>query len=190
MTARDQWLEKGFAVLAAEGFRAVTIERLCAEMGLSKGSFYHHFGGVPGFEAALLEHFEAVETQRYVDAAEADPAASARQRLDRLRAAVVADGDRAAALEVAVRAWAAQDEAARAALERIDGRRLSYLESLFVELTDGGREARDLARTVYLLLLGSFHVLPPVPVAEVGRLWDRALDTPGELPDVLPSGRA
>lgn len=177
MSARERWLERGLAVLAAEGSRAVTIERLCAEMGLSKGSFYHHFGGVPGFEAALLEHFQAVETQRYVDAAEADVGRTARQRLDRLRAAVVAEGDRTARLEVAVRAWAAQDEAARGAIERIDGLRLGYLESLLVEMTRSRREARDLARTVYLLLLGSFHVLPPVPVKEVARLWDRALDT-------------
>jgi hypothetical protein len=115
--------------------------------------------------------------ERGHQAAEAVAGRSARERLDRLTAAVVADADRSAALEMAVRAWAAQDGAARVALERIDRLRLGYLETLFAEITGKKREARDLARTVYLLLLGSHHVLPPVPVKDVARLWSRVLDT-------------
>lgn len=177
MSARERWLEKGLEVLAAEGFRAVTIERLCAEMGLSKGSFYHHFGGVPGFEAALLEHFDYRETQRYIELTESSTDGTARQRLDRLKALVVADADGSAALELAVRGWAAQDESARAALARIDRRRLEYLEAMFLEITGKKREALDLARMVYLILLGAYHVLPPVPYKDVARLWNRVLDS-------------
>ncbi|ADB32122.1 transcriptional regulator, TetR family [Kribbella flavida DSM 17836] len=176
MSSRDRWLETGLAVLADEGIKAVTIERLCDDIGLSKGSFYHHFGGAGGYHTALLAYFEERETARYVAAAEAVPAGDARARLDHLKA-LVAGSDDSAALERAVRAWAAQDGVAREALERIDARRIGYLQQLLVEITGRRAEAADLARIVYLVLLGSYHVLPPVPLKDVERLWTRILAT-------------
>lgn len=190
MSARDQWLAKGLVVLAAEGFRAVTIERLCVEVGLSKGSFYHHFRSVPGYRAALLERFEYLETERYVEEAERSNGRTARERLNRLMAAVVADADGSAKLELAMRTWAAQDDAVRVALEGVDRLRLDYLEALLAEVVGSKREARDQARTIYLILLGGYHLLPPVPIEDIARLWSRLLDgysaSPGGQDSVAP----
>lgn len=176
MSVRERWLERGLDVLAREGHRAVTIDRLCSELGLTKGSFYHHFKGVADFESAMLEHFSYRETQRYVEIAEAGAGDPARQRIKRLQKAIVEGGD-SAALEVAVRSWAAQDPTARAALEQIDRRRLDYLESVLRDMKTTKAEARAVARMIYLVLIGGYHHLPPVPLREISRLWDRILAT-------------
>lgn len=173
MQTRDRWLDAGLRILASDGIRAVTIERLCDDVALSKGSFYHHFRGIGDFRTALLAHFAERETERYVDAAERG-SGDARARLARLQAVVAAGGD-AEALERAVRAWASQDDDARAALESVDRRRVEYLTGLLVEVLGDQHEAEDVALLVYLTLLGSHQVLPTVPLTRVERLWDRLL---------------
>jgi AcrR family transcriptional regulator len=64
MTPRRRWLDEGLDLLATSGVNGVTIQALCERLGLSKGSFYHHFKGMAGYRTALLEHFEERETRR------------------------------------------------------------------------------------------------------------------------------
>ncbi|MFD1730239.1 TetR/AcrR family transcriptional regulator [Deinococcus malanensis] len=44
---RGDWLDAGFALLREEGEHALNLERLCGQMSLTRGSFYHHFGECP-----------------------------------------------------------------------------------------------------------------------------------------------
>ncbi|WP_217198301.1 TetR/AcrR family transcriptional regulator [Streptomyces buecherae] len=132
MAGKRDWLEAGLAALAADGAGAVTIDRLCGDLGLTKGSFYHHFKGITGFRTELLAHFEAESTTRFIEAVEgvSGPAGVKFARL--LDLALADEGDRPG-LEVAVRAWALGDAEARAAQRRIDERRISYLHELLCE---------------------------------------------------------
>jgi AcrR family transcriptional regulator len=119
MATKVNWLNAGLRLLADEGAPAVTIDRLTAELGLSKGSYYHHFQGVSGFRTALLEHFEALFTTRLIDTVEQQPDAPAEAKLSQLMELVLAGPDDAG-LEIAVRAWALQDGEARKTQERVD----------------------------------------------------------------------
>ncbi|MFI2031118.1 TetR family transcriptional regulator [Streptomyces buecherae] len=132
MAGKRDWLEAGLAALAADGAGAVTIDRLCGDLGLTKGSFYHHFKGITGFRTELLAHFEAESTTRFIEAVEgvSGPAGAKFARL--LDLALADEGDRPG-LEVAVRAWALGDAEARAAQRRIDERRIAYLHELLTE---------------------------------------------------------
>ena len=47
MVTRREWLDAGLELLADEGAPAVTIERLTGKLGVTKGSYYHHFKGPP-----------------------------------------------------------------------------------------------------------------------------------------------
>jgi AcrR family transcriptional regulator len=38
----DDWIQAGFAILAAEGIKALKIDRLCRHLAVTKGSFYWH----------------------------------------------------------------------------------------------------------------------------------------------------
>ena len=71
MAGKRDWLDAGLVLLAEQGAPSVTIERLAERLGLSKGSFYHHFKGMGGYRTALLEHFEAERTTRFMEQAEA-----------------------------------------------------------------------------------------------------------------------
>jgi AcrR family transcriptional regulator len=51
----DDWIQAGFALLAEEGIKALKIDRLCDRLGVTKGSFYWHFDGMPSYRATLIQ---------------------------------------------------------------------------------------------------------------------------------------
>ncbi|MGK8500819.1 TetR/AcrR family transcriptional regulator [Nocardia asiatica] len=169
MGKRD-WLDAGLAVLAEDGARALTVERLCADLGLTKGSFYHHFRGMAGYQADLLDHFETEYTGRYITETERHDAPAA-DKLARLTDLVLAAQDADNAVEIALRAWAMQDPQVYRVQQRVDRRRVEYLESLLGDIAVDGSEIRPLARLLYLALVGGQQVVPPLPAAEIADLY-------------------
>jgi AcrR family transcriptional regulator len=168
---RTAWLEQGLALLAEQGAPAVTLERLCERMGMSKGAFYHHFGSMPKYRIRLLGHFEATYTTAIIDAVDALDTLPARERLNRL----LAEATRHAGppLEVAMRAWAKQDPEAARVLERVDATRIAYLRALCEE---GGHGSPDrTAKMLYLMLVGAEHLMPPLPKTELRGMYDLLL---------------
>jgi AcrR family transcriptional regulator len=173
MVTRTEWLEAGLELLAEEGAPAVTIDRLTSKLGVTKGSYYHHFKGAAGFRTALLEYFEAQFTTRLIDAVEREPDAEPAAKLQHLLRLVLSDPD-SAQLEIAVRAWALQDAEVRAAQERVDRARTSYLK----ELCRGLKVEVDpdrFAQLLYLILIGAEQVLPSMPKADLREIYAMTL---------------
>lgn len=124
VSARD-WCSAGLELLRDEGLEGLTVDRLCAALRKTKGSFYHHFSDLEGYQAALLASWEEALTEEpiRVAAGEAEP----RRRGERLDEAVRGLDHR---LDLAVRAWALRDPRARRAMARVDRRRVAYLTEL------------------------------------------------------------
>lgn len=177
MAGKELWLEAGLRALADAGAPGVTIDRLSATLKLSKGSFYHHFGGMGGFKAALLEHFEAVHTTRFIDAVERHVSASPRTKFERLLDMVLREHPKPNEpdVEIAMRAWAQQDLAVHAAQERVDRIRIGYLRGLWQALSGDDKDALPMGQLLYVLLIGAGHVIPPLPADELRRLYELVL---------------
>jgi len=170
MVNRTVWLDAGLWVLSAGGLPALRIESVAARLGLTKGSFYHHFVDLGDYRRALLGHFEDRCTNRHIEANTRLAALPPIPRLDALIETVLADEDAHRGLEVVMRTWGTQDDDARDTVERVDTLRLGYLRSLFSECTDDIHADR-LARSAYYLLLGSQQVVPPSVAGELRDLW-------------------
>ncbi|HEX2316170.1 MAG TPA: TetR/AcrR family transcriptional regulator [Thermomonospora sp.] len=171
MASKRDWLDAGLEILADEGAPALTIERLTGRLGLSKGSFYHHFGGMGGYRTALLRHFEAECTVRYIDQVERDPQAPPLTRLERLVDLVVQAKD-SPRLEIAVRAWALQDPEVRRVQERIDATRVAYLRSLWRAHSGDAAEADRIARLFYLVTIGAEQIVPTLTGPELREMYE------------------
>lgn len=167
MASRSDWLDAGLDILAADGAPALTIERLTERLGLTKGSFYHHFGGMAGFKTALLAHYETHHTTRLIEETEADPGAD---KLASLTELVLRQGV-STGPAVAMRAWAQQDEEVRQVQERVDRTRVDYLRTLMRE------SHRDPAvgHLVYLVFIGASHIVPPLSEKELRAMWELIL---------------
>lgn len=170
-TSREDWIEQGFRILEAEGDAALTVDALCAGVERTKGSFYHHFRGRDGYVEALLEAWERRSADRLIETVEAE--GSVEERLRRLNHQASEEGS--PRLERAVRAWAAREPRARETQERIDRRRLRFLEDLMEERVGDSQSARRLARVFQLMFVGAQHLDPPFEGAELYRTF-RFLD--------------
>lgn len=148
LSARD-WLKQGLKTLAEDGFTALKAEPLAKAMGVSRGSFYWHFADVEAFHAEVLAYWREIAAERII--ADIEAAAGKDNALQLLLQRVF--GERLA-LENAVRRWAVVDPAARAAVQSIDKRRLSYVESQIHNSGISRDVARARAQILYWAYLG------------------------------------
>lgn len=161
--SREDWIEEGFRVLSGEGDAGLTVDALCDRLDRTKGSFYHHFDGRPGYVAALLDEWEARATDRFVDIGRAEGPVE-----DRLRAVNREASElRNAGVERAIRIWASKEPLARVAQDRVDRKRLALLEDLCAERMGSGEPSRRLARILQLVFVGAQHLDPPLEGPEL-----------------------
>lgn len=149
---REDWLRAGFRALSDGGPSTLKAEPLARQIGTTKGSFYWHFQDVPGFQAAMLDHWEQRAFHDIATYLETEPSLSKRlRRLGQIAANLPGEEFGGVAIEADIRAWARSDEAVNAAVRRIDAQRLTYLR----DLLDGiGLSNPDFARIIYAGLIG------------------------------------
>ena len=56
----EEVLDRAVALFCAEGVEALSLNSLCAELGISKPALYRSFGGEDGLRRAALAHYFAV----------------------------------------------------------------------------------------------------------------------------------
>lgn len=173
--ARDRWLDEGLRVLADEGAAGVRIDRIAARLGLSKGSFHHHFDGADGYKRDLLAYFERLSIQTLGRAiAEAGAQSDARIVLGHLTDLIepAEAGLYRPELEVAIRAWAASNAEVRAVQSRIDAARLAALQQVWRPYVATDAEARTAALLPYLIAVGASMTSPPIDADELKEVFE------------------
>jgi AcrR family transcriptional regulator len=162
---RAQWLNAGLEALRKGGVGAVRVERLADDVGVTKGSFYHHFRDRGALLEEVLEYwaremtdaeFERIQTLR----------GGLAPRLVALAEDVLEKG--MGRYDPAIRAWAREDRKVAAAVAQVDRRRVKALAAFFEEGGFTPAEARIRARTFYTFLLGEPQMR--APAREAGEL--------------------
>ena len=77
-TARERLLQAGMQRIRAQGFAATSVDELCADAGVTKGAFFHHFPSKEGLGVALAEYWKTITGAFFARAAYhrlADPVA-------------------------------------------------------------------------------------------------------------------
>lgn len=165
--AKRDWFVIGERILVDSGAAGLTVEELTRRAGVTKGSFYHHFGSRDHFVEAFLEH---LSLRAFTDVVAAvDPAAGPRTRMRQL-VAEIAQLD--PTLEIAVRRWAAGSDTVADLIRRVDGQRLAFVRGLFEEAVDDPASAVLLARLHLALYLGTLMLDPPAQGAEYQAMVD------------------
>lgn len=147
-------MEQGFVVLREGGEAALTIDRLCKDLGRTKGAFYHHFADVTVYTDALLAAWEERNS--------AVPIVRAEVAGERSRRRSGSDGS-ARTLDVPLdrsfRAWGLRDARARQFVARIDDRRIAHLASNYPTAIPLAMR-RKLARLEYAVFVGVQQLYP------------------------------
>jgi AcrR family transcriptional regulator len=160
LTAAD-WAEAALHLIAEAGLGALTVNVLAARLGVTKGSFYWHFGGRSDLLAAALERWEQRATEENIKGLNAIP--DPRRRLE-LMLDAASQPPRSRSLYAAL-AEAAEDPVVRQALNRVASARIAYLESCYRDMGLAPPIARSKALFAYAAYRGLLQLAHEAPAA-------------------------
>ena len=151
----QDWVQAGFELLATEGIKALTIDRLCRGLGVTKGSFYWHFTDLKAYRQALVDTWAAV---RDCDRGDFDAmgALPPRERLVAMMNSLV--GPRHWTLERAMREWARSEPSVAEAVRASDRRVLKAVRQVFLDDGFGTEEAEMRAGATFAAGIGFLHL--------------------------------
>lgn len=181
--AAEQYFESAMAILGRDGAAGLKIGPLCRSLGVTSGSFYHHFGSWAGFVRGLLHYWESQQTDRVVELARAtaDPV----ERMLVVKRLTVELRHEA---EAAIRAWAQIDPEVGRAQARVDAQRRVALEQVVHDVVDNQEDARRLAIFGYSMFVGFQQTCDPRDRELLRRLFDdyQSLIMAHATPDLRP----
>ncbi len=166
----NKWFEAALKALVEEGVDAVRVERLAAHLGLTRGSFYHHYKDHAELLQALLAHYVETNQQRFVKMLPLLQG-TAKDKLWVLWSETADQTFRD--YDWAVRMWGMRDPHVAAVLEQIDAKRMEVLIGLFKEMGFSADESWIRAALAYHGSLGDRAFFAPFPSMEKRLLWRR-----------------
>jgi AcrR family transcriptional regulator len=162
----EDWLATGIKILGKYGLNGLTIERMCEELGVTKGSFYHHFESMGDFEEQLIAYWadQYLSTQTGVP----DDPQERLALLDRIMEELFSPITEP---EVAVRMWAYQDERVSKYVEKVDVVRRNFALKVFRSFSGDEESTQLMADMLFTMLIGSITMLPRMSPARVQDLY-------------------
>lgn len=68
VTAKDKLLEAAVKLIRAQGFAGTSVDQLCAEAGVTKGAFFHHFPSKEALGVAAADYWSSSTGSFFDDA--------------------------------------------------------------------------------------------------------------------------
>ncbi|HEV2305254.1 MAG TPA: TetR/AcrR family transcriptional regulator [Candidatus Acidoferrales bacterium] len=145
---RRSWVSAAIDVLCSAGLQAIRVEALAKKLDISKGSFYWHFKNREDLLEAILEEWQTRQSDWNAGGGLQNPV----ERWTKLFDIFAKPGY--ARLELAVSAWARQNENVARRVADADHKRVEYLSSIFREIGFSHSQAAEWANAVFFLYLG------------------------------------
>ncbi|MEU1431637.1 TetR/AcrR family transcriptional regulator [Nocardia sp. NPDC005746] len=149
----EDWVDGALALLAREGPAALRIPRLCAELGVTKGSFYWHFDDIGRLEEAMADHWITTQGRVIADLAAVD-SIPVEQRIEAMGALLV---ERNWLVEATVREWSRTRPQVADGVRELDRRIFQVIQSALAELGFDPEAARLRAGAMVYLGIGFIH---------------------------------
>ncbi|MFC9872511.1 TetR/AcrR family transcriptional regulator [Nocardia salmonicida] len=157
----EDWTDAALGVLLRDGVAAITIAKVCDELGVTKGSFYWHFDGID----------QLLETTAQFWCADQNDAARGFTDLDELptqerlaRMGALLTGERVWQVELAVRDWARTNAKVAEAVKALDQRIFHTLSKTLVDMGFSAEQAEMRAGLMCFAGIGFVHGNQNLPV--------------------------
>lgn len=150
---REDWLNLALTALVRDGVEGVKIQTLGNALGVSRSSFYWYFKSRQDLLDALLDHWQATNTNALVKMART-PAETITQAVGNVFRCVINPALFDTRLDFAIRDWARRSDTVRAILHSSDQKRLDALQAMFERFEYPRLEAVARARILYYMQIG------------------------------------
>lgn len=147
---RDDWVAAAHERFNEQGVDAIAVEPVARAVGATKGSFYWHFADRAALVDAVLDEWEATQTDALI--AEVDRTSAPREQLEQLVRIVAHQTPQRGGEATLYTAAARNGIADRVA--RVTERRVSYVAGILAAFGLDEQEARRRAITVNAALVG------------------------------------
>lgn len=146
-----------FRVLAGSAISEVKVERLAADLGVTKGSFYWHFDGRDALLEAMRQEWVRLDTEQVIELVDSDrrsddPVAA----IKTLVSVTIGSSGELDGVEAAMREWSAHDPLTAEVCSQVDERRLDYVANYLVAAGIAPAEARRRADVIYRIVIGEY----------------------------------
>ena len=152
--SKDQWYEAGQEILKSHGVSAITLKTLTSALGVTSGSFYHHFRNMRHYLDQLALYYADEQHKRFLREAELIATADPISRLQAISSILRKVGGRQ--LSTAMRAWGRGDPAASKAVRKVDASMIGFCRKVFADLDFDEEQAT--ARAALILALSTADV--------------------------------
>ena len=165
----EDWLDAALTVLSDVGLSGIAVEPLARRLGVTKGSFYWHFGSRDDLVEAALRHWEERSTSARF--AELDEVEDPRDRLRALLTRAMED-DATLSLDFAVQV-AAEDPVINPFVRRADRVAVDWFTGVYREMGLPDDDARSWALLAHSAYVGFLRILRTDPVCVPGGMERR-----------------
>ena len=189
--SRDDWVEAALEVIAADGLNAVAVEPIAARLGVTKGSFYAHFGARVDLITAALERWRTLDTTEVL--ASLGPLSDARDRIAEFLD-VGFGRDRWGRVFASLCA-SASDPLVAPVMDEVREERLAFLKAALEELGLTVVDAHDRSTLIYAAYVGFWRLVAADPAWEYNgtgareRMAAHLVATLVPTQDARPNGR-
>jgi len=150
----DSWIDEATDVLVDQGIDNVRVDVLAGQLGVTRGSFYHHFRDREDLLRRVLQAWRERTTELLTMRLQNAGVEPDEQLADVLSLPFRGrSAERAARIELALRAWARSDEMARQFVDEADASRISHIVSVFAALGFAPAECRYRGFLLYSYLI-------------------------------------
>jgi AcrR family transcriptional regulator len=166
--SRASYFLCALGILAEAGPAALTIAELGQRLGVTKGSFYHHFDGRAQFVDALLDHWKTEHAARLIEISRSID--DTQERMSLLKQIAIGLSHDA---EAAIRAWSFQDARVAEAQAEVDGMRTVHLRDAYSATGMDASQAELWATIAMSVLAGMQLLIRPSDPHRVRHIFDQ-----------------
>ncbi|HSF82850.1 MAG TPA: helix-turn-helix domain-containing protein [Anaerolineales bacterium] len=164
--SKIDWLEIGLQALGQSGLEALTIDGLATRIGLTKGSFYHHFESMQDYEQQLLAHW----ANQYLSTSASLPV-EPHERLILLDSLMENTFGPITEPEISIRTWAQQNDQVRPYVEQVDAFRRQLILDIFSSLLSEEEQAQMMTDMLFTITIGSMATFPRLSPERVLKMY-------------------
>lgn len=158
---KKEWIDAALQTLCTEGYIGLSAERLARKLGVTRGSFYHHFRSMDEFHDAILQEWQTVHTDTVLNQnTMAQPIAELTRLIEHTL-------NISMALENGINAWAGANTRVYDFVACVEKRRLARLIELYQAICGDEDKGARLAKIGYYGLLGAAHAVPRLSQQEL-----------------------
>ncbi len=169
--SRQAWIDAVLDALVDGGIEAVRIERLSEKLGVTKGSFYHHFASRDDLLEAVTDYWAHTQTDEVLRLV----APTRGDAVEKLTAVMLLAQRRdIGRRDHAMRIWGAVDARAARAVKAADAVIVDLVEKTLAGAGVPRDEVKPLARVLFFTALGAYNA-PTLADAASRRALNRYL---------------